>query len=458
MTVMRIILLIILLMGFLVPEVDATTYYVRTDGNDSNPGTADSPSGAWATLSKASATMVAGDTTIVGDGTYVEGEVQFRAHSGTAGNPITLKAKNKWGAILSSTSGCNPNISLYASYITIDGLRSRVDASDVQCAKGVNSASGLAVRAWQSNIPHLSGNQSTGYVGAIVRNMYIEASSHRGHAVKTNQDFSLIENNVAYMGIEALNNNGTIFRNNIIYGGDHWDNYIVSKGGVRNFQAYNNEIHLTSSGGSGLVLGGSTDTQYLWDTTSGLEAYNSVAYNNVIIKETGGTNTAIQLRGAKDSAFFNNVVIGGGYAISYGRNPLDTGGAGTRSTNPTVKNNIFLCSANTVVVDSSYVGTLSLDYNNFYNCSGAPSQSHAITGNPLFVNVASDWHLMAGSPAIGAGTPATIAAYRSGTIAVDLDKNGIQRTTAAWDLGIYATNRVAGDTHPPTGPINLRVQ
>src|SRR5207249_5620831 len=88
----------------------ATTYYVSPSGSDSNPGTQVSP---WGTIQKAANTMVAGDTTLVMDGTYVHGYIRF-ATSGTSSQPITLKAQNKWGAIISSTSGCLPQIGLEA--------------------------------------------------------------------------------------------------------------------------------------------------------------------------------------------------------------------------------------------------------------------------------------------------------------------------------------------------------
>lgn len=72
----------------------ATTYYIRTDGNNANAGTTDSAGGAWRTMGKCATTAAAGDTCIVKNGTYVEGEVQFNTNDGTAGNYITLKAEN----------------------------------------------------------------------------------------------------------------------------------------------------------------------------------------------------------------------------------------------------------------------------------------------------------------------------------------------------------------------------
>ena len=148
----RLILLTILLMGLITAQVDAATYYVATTGNDGNVGSSGSP---WRTLGKAAATMVAGDTTIVKNGTYTEGELVFINASGTAGARITLRAENQYLAILSSTSSCSPSISLYASYITIDGLRLTVSANDVLCTSG--STAGYQIHAWNANEPKRGG-------------------------------------------------------------------------------------------------------------------------------------------------------------------------------------------------------------------------------------------------------------------------------------------------------------
>lgn len=426
------------------PAAAERLFYVSPSGNDSNPGTEGAP---WKTISKAARTLVSGDTAIVMDGTYTEGEIVFR-NSGTASAPITLRAQNKHLAILSSTSGCSPNISVYASYVTIEGLRSSISPLNTPCASH-NSADGTAVRCWSIGAPNIS-NQSSGHVGCKVRGMLIDASPARSHGVKTNQDASLVEDCVSYSGIEAFNNYGTIFRNNIVLGSDAWGTSLVAKGGVRNFQAYNNRVHIRSAWGYGIVLGGASGSQWLYDSVSGLEAYNSVAYNNVVINENGSTANSIGMRGAKDSAIFNNVMIGG-YLF------LSPGYSGAPSMNPTIKNNIFTCSAGNVLGQWNYTGTLNVDHNNFYNCSAPPSQAHPVIGNPLFVDSKSDWHLTSNSPMIGKGTPITMIGFKGEIIAVNMDKDGKVRTVP-WDLGIYAMNGVAADTTPPARPIIVRIE
>ena len=88
----------LLFLGVLVPILFSTgyasgaTYNVATTGNDSNAGTAGAP---WRTMQKAANTAVAGDTVLVGGGTY-NATVTF-PHSGSAGNKITFK--NVTGAL-----------------------------------------------------------------------------------------------------------------------------------------------------------------------------------------------------------------------------------------------------------------------------------------------------------------------------------------------------------------------
>ncbi len=77
------------------PESVGITYYVATDGNDANPGTAISP---FATIGKAASLVQPGDTVIVRSGTYHE--VVTITASGTLANPIHFKSETPLGAVV----------------------------------------------------------------------------------------------------------------------------------------------------------------------------------------------------------------------------------------------------------------------------------------------------------------------------------------------------------------------
>jgi hypothetical protein len=87
---MRTWLLTALLLLGLAPAADAATYYVRTNGNNGNAGTANTPGGAWLTVGFAVDNVAAGDTIRVQAGTY--SELPSPSDNGTAGNPVTLVA------------------------------------------------------------------------------------------------------------------------------------------------------------------------------------------------------------------------------------------------------------------------------------------------------------------------------------------------------------------------------
>lgn len=80
------------------------TYYVATNGNDSNNGSVDYP---FKTIQHAADTVTAGDTVIVKDGIYTNytnhlGDLNcvYVTANGTSDEPITFKAEHKWGAVL----------------------------------------------------------------------------------------------------------------------------------------------------------------------------------------------------------------------------------------------------------------------------------------------------------------------------------------------------------------------
>ena len=396
-------------------------YYVSPGGSDGNAGTASAP---WRSIQAAAQHLQAGETAVLMDGTYEEGSIVF-ANSGTAVNPITIKAQNKWGAVLSSISGARPAISIDKSYITIEDLR--ISVSPNNSGSTTYSSKNASVRAWNTLDPSVS-NPSTGTQGFTARGLLVDATSaSRDTGIKTNQDFSVIENCVVHNEIETVNTNGTIIRNNTVYDGGPYGTYILGKGGTRNLEIYNNVVHMTRPG-AGILLGGATGIQWAFDPSTGVEIYNSVAYNNVVLNETGDSSQGLfGIRGAQDSAFVNNVGVGGQLF-------LGLGGASNGNTNPVFQNNILVGTGGSATGgwDGYWSGSLTVDHNNFYNYGSAPSQAHPITGNPLLT---ADWHLQPGSPALGTAGWVSVAGFNSSSLDVTLNKDGVSRTI--WNAGIY---------------------
>ena len=100
------------------------TYYVRTDGSDSNSGTSNSAGGAWATVQKACNTVTAGDVVNIETGTYAE--TPTMATSGSVGNLITFQKAPGASAIIDGGTGTHDfnahTFRLNGSYVKLDGL------------------------------------------------------------------------------------------------------------------------------------------------------------------------------------------------------------------------------------------------------------------------------------------------------------------------------------------------
>lgn len=95
----------------------AATYYVATNGDDHDDGSASNP---WATFTKAMTILGAGDTLYINDGTYYQ--TLNVTTSGTNGNPITIAALNDGAAIVDGQSSSLACIISGESDITIEGI------------------------------------------------------------------------------------------------------------------------------------------------------------------------------------------------------------------------------------------------------------------------------------------------------------------------------------------------
>jgi uncharacterized delta-60 repeat protein len=101
----------------------AGTFYVRTDGNDSNSGLENAPEGAWATIQKAADTLNPGDTAEIQAGTY--NEAVTITNSGTSEGYIVFRAN---GEVVVNAEG--PAIRLDgANYIRLEGITCKSSTS-----------------------------------------------------------------------------------------------------------------------------------------------------------------------------------------------------------------------------------------------------------------------------------------------------------------------------------------
>lgn len=132
------------------PASAGNTYYIATNGSDSNPGTSAQP---WGTFDKAWTVLAPGDTLVVRDGRYYQSIDP--AISGTSGSPIVIRAENDGGVILDG-GGVRSGIAIYSnppatvSYITIEGFR--VENCGERPAVEVRSQDGTALSSQTHHI------------------------------------------------------------------------------------------------------------------------------------------------------------------------------------------------------------------------------------------------------------------------------------------------------------------
>jgi len=351
-------------------------YYVDTQGDDSNAGSASSP---FRTVSRGVRAAGAGDIVLVRDGLYghenavTSGDdpsagdaspVVFR-NSGTPDAWITIKTENKWGATLDCEMLCDAYFDLRnASYILIQdfvitgGYREGIHSND--------AAHHIILRG--NRIEFIANRSTSTRMG--LDGMYTNPNCH---------DF-LIDGNVFHdigrtnpsqldHGLYLRGSNFTV-TNNVFYNiGRGWS--IQMADGLSNVVIANNTFVFPNETNRGGQI-------MLWNTQSNIVIQNNIFYRPV------------------------------GYAIARFRSSV---------SGCAIDHNL-LFGASAMMADSS---GCTLD------------SSNQIGGDPMFANPwlpPYDFHLQASSPAIGAGTS-------QGAVTVDFDGNA-RVSGSALDIGAYA--------------------
>ncbi|GAA3405618.1 right-handed parallel beta-helix repeat-containing protein [Paenibacillus hodogayensis] len=413
--------------------VPGATYYVSPNGLDTNPGTEAAP---WRTMAKAAEVAQRGNTVIFEDGLYIETRPAVFTQGGRENERIVFKARNKHKAVIRFHDLPSKKIMLVDTpYITIQ------DFEITQNRRGPDTSDMFIQVREGSHHVHVIGNK--------IHNAFEEGV--KGYLVS---DY-LVEGNIIYdmnhEGIDFVNVSSSIIRNNEIYEVGRVG--LLVKGGSSDIQIYNNYIHNHSVNMStgAIYLGGATDSRSTRDSSiNGFEAWNMVAYNNIVVAETvngvSTINNGIAFAGSKDSAAYNNIVIGARNGI-YLYNPRNTVPIvgwdwDPDNINPVFMNNIIMNSTDNAVISAGTRQPINLvhDYNVYYNNATLPAQAepNGVYANPYLADPsAGDWRLKEGSPAVGAGKAIPgFVLQGNRTIDISADYDG-QPRGSVWDIGIY---------------------
>ena len=409
---------------------EQTVFYVSPSGHDGNPGTEDEP---LKTMRRASQLAKPGQTYIFEDGTYNEGAMTVMMNSGTEEAPIVFKARNAGKAkIVYPESLCGTDCMQIKGkeYITIEGF----EITQVKMADDTHERANMDILIRVASCNNITFRDNIMH-GALEEPLKVASCS--GLLIEGNHIY-----NSGNEGIDFVNVCDSIIRNNTVE--DCGRIALMCKGGSRSNLFYGNYIvNKTVQGQWALQLGGATDNVSTWGcTTEDWEAFNCYAFNNVIVAEIeGGFQTGLSFMGSKDCGFFNNVVIGAVYGLESqtANNEVVQWEWSPTVNNPMFKNNIIINSLKSAynLIDEP----INPDFSNnlFYGNAGTdPQETGSIYGqDPMFVADKSDWHLKAGSPAIGAGTSIGEMKGLSGqSFFIGFDRDYILRGDT-WDIGAY---------------------
>jgi hypothetical protein len=326
------------------PTPGPNDFFVSPSGSDSNNGSASAP---WATIGHAAASVGAGATVLVEDGTYNECRIT-PSNSGTSSSPIVLQSLNKWGAKVVAPTSCDVIFNLTSSFIVVKNFD--ISGAGARSSTGIFMNSGSNHTAFGNkihNIANIPQNNLNGNVGVFVETPNDVIDSNVMFSIGRTPSGSNTTNHDHGMYIDAsLGASGTLIQNNILYDNNVGYDIQFYPGTLNNVQVLNNTMDATGSFNTGCIEQGTT---------------------------------------LVNSRIANNICYNPG-----GNEMFHTGANGDSATNVTVDHNVTTAS-NMVTV------------NNTYNIDS--TNKMGVNGSTLFTNVgARDYTIQTTSPAYGAGS------------------------------------------------------
>lgn len=405
--------------GFsVVSSAHAATYYVATNGNDSNPGSEAAP---WRSVAHATDKMVAGDTTYVKSGVYNECSIHF-ANSGTASAPIQLLAapgnqpaidcndRGKLVIFLQHASGRKKEI----GWITIEGLEIRNGNTGIR----LYSTHDLTIRR---NWVHGNGQGILGEGQRVLvdRNVvndngwYMnECAAGKGNFLVSASGGRIVNVCNKNHGMYPTGTNWTI-TNNLIYGN-------LTSGIQVAAYPFNPELHATPAYAG---------------------AANWLIANNTFAYQSQGSGIVLWKDGAKNNKIINNIFYENRqyYPGEGGQGIVFFGDGGDH----TIQNNIFYATSNPG-------GTAAFGGKAGWQNKFTGSGNIINTANPNFEGAGAtlsgvpNFKLKPGSPAIDKGQSLSQVTW---------DHAGGKRPFgAAFDIGAYEFGAPPDSGSPPPNP------
>lgn len=305
---LSIFLFLIIFSSGTVKAAKAATYYVATNGSDSNPGTISKP---FRTIQKGVNSTNTGDTTYVRGGTYHEAITI--TNSGTSSSPITLSGypgekpiidgqyilpSNKNGPCDPVSGNCrswDPLVSIEGNFIIFDnfeikrstgrGVRIWPNNNNVVSNSSIHNVWGSAILAQESDNNSIENNKV--WLAASFAPYPRSASTldwPGGIALQRTNNITVVGNevfNVWGEGIIPMNSKNITIKNNIVYNNFAVNIYLATVEGVT---IQRNLVYNTNS--EPFLRGGNPSGGIVFATESqdaGAHSSNQTVINNIVV-------------------------------------------------------------------------------------------------------------------------------------------------------------------------------